>query len=123
MKAEQIDISVLSPDRWGLDEEAVSGLGDALYAHWERFHDCFTTRTRDNSEQAYIHMRGQLTMESDRNFAHIEEQVAAGDGQAMQHFMSNSPVRHDVARLSVSHKRRMTPEFLHSVSYSHMRCR
>jgi len=91
MKAEQINISVLSPDRWGLDEDEVAGLGDALYDHWERFHDCFTTRTRDNSEQAYIHMRGQLTMESDRNFAHIEERVANGDGQALQHFMSNSP--------------------------------
>jgi len=90
MKAEQISISVLSPERgpskghlWGLDEDAVAGLGGALYDHWERFHDCFTTRTRDNSEQAYIHMRGQLTMESDRNFAHIEECVASGDGQGV----------------------------------------
>ena len=36
-------------------------------------------------------MRGQLTMESDRNFAGIANSMEKADGQAMQHFMSNSP--------------------------------
>lgn len=36
-------------------------------------------------------MRGQLTMDNDRNFAGIANSMENADGQAMQHFMSNSP--------------------------------
>jgi SRSO17 transposase len=36
-------------------------------------------------------MRGQMTMESDRNFAGIANTIESADGQAMQHFMSQSP--------------------------------
>jgi SRSO17 transposase len=36
-------------------------------------------------------MRGQLTMEHDRNFAGIAGSMEGADGQAMQHFMSQSP--------------------------------
>jgi SRSO17 transposase len=36
-------------------------------------------------------MRGQMTMESDRNFAGIAASMEDADGQAMQHFMSESP--------------------------------
>jgi len=36
-------------------------------------------------------MRGQMTMESDRNFAGIAGSMEDADGQAMQHFMSKSP--------------------------------
>jgi SRSO17 transposase len=36
-------------------------------------------------------MRGQLTMDRDRNFAGIASRMESADGQAMQHFMSNSP--------------------------------
>ncbi len=32
-----------------------------------------------------------MTMESDRNFAGIANSIENADGQAMQHFMSNSP--------------------------------
>jgi len=36
-------------------------------------------------------MRGQMTMESNRNFAGIAASMEDADGQAMQHFMSESP--------------------------------
>jgi len=38
-------------------------------------------------------MRGQMTMESERNFAGIAAHMEASDGQALQPFMSNSPWR------------------------------
>lgn len=66
-------------------------LGQRLYQVWERYRACFQTRTRDTSEQAYVHLRGQLTMDAKRNFAHIAERLQGGDGQTLQHFMSNSP--------------------------------
>jgi SRSO17 transposase len=40
---------------------------------------------------AYVHLRGQLTMDTRRNFTQIHTQLQHGDGQALQHFMSNSP--------------------------------
>ena len=66
-------------------------LGKKLRMHWKRYGNCFKTKTRHASEQAYQYLRGQLTMERDRNFAGIARQVKGADGQAMQHFMSNSP--------------------------------
>jgi SRSO17 transposase len=36
-------------------------------------------------------MQGQMTMESERNFAGIANSMENADGQALQHFMSNSP--------------------------------
>jgi SRSO17 transposase len=71
--------------------EKVDELPDELRSHWESFCDCFTTRTRDTSEQAYDYMRGILTLERDRHFAGISRSVQGKDGQALQHFMSESP--------------------------------
>jgi SRSO17 transposase len=79
------------PERWGLDEGAIDQLGADLYNFWERYRECFATKTRDRGELALMHMRGQLTMDGRRNFAHIDERLAGSDGQSMQHFMSNSP--------------------------------
>ena len=53
---------VYEPERWGLEEEAIKGLGEALYGFWERYRKCFKTKTRDQSELAYVHMRGQLAL-------------------------------------------------------------
>lgn len=36
-------------------------------------------------------MRGQLTMEAKRHFAGIGRKIGGRDGQALQHFMTNSP--------------------------------
>jgi SRSO17 transposase len=79
------------PERWGLPRAAVGNLGQRLYQVWERYRPHFQTRTRDTSQLAYVHLRGQLTLDTKRNFAHIEERFQGGDGQALHHFMSNSP--------------------------------
>src|SRR5262244_257179 len=79
------------PQRWGLSAEAVASLGERLYAFWQRFRGCFTTRTRDPSAHAYDYLRGQLTMDTTRNFANMARTIRGGDGQALQHLMSNSP--------------------------------
>ena len=80
-----------APRRWGLSAEAVAHLGDRLCQFWRRFRGCFTTRTRDTSEHAYDYLRAQLTMDTERNFANMDRTLNGGDGQALQHFMSNSP--------------------------------
>src|SRR5215471_205997 len=80
-----------APRRWGLSAEAVAHLGDRLCQFWLRFRGCFTTRTRDTSERAYAYLRAQLTMDTERSFANLDRTLNGGDGQALQHFMSNSP--------------------------------
>lgn len=85
--------NVFDPERWGLPAKAVCSLGKTLRGFWERFRHCFRTRTRDTSEYAYVYWRGQLTMEDTRNYANIERRVNGGDGQGLQHFMSDSPWR------------------------------
>jgi len=62
-----------------------------LRRHWERYRECFKTQTRDTSEHAYEYLRGQMTMDNDRHYAGIARQMEGEDGQALQHFMSNSP--------------------------------
>jgi SRSO17 transposase len=79
------------PQRWGVPSEAVKDLGKRLRRFWQRFRKCFRTQTRDGSEHAYSYLRGQLTMDAKRNFAQIAQQITGEDGQALQHFMSNSP--------------------------------
>ena len=66
-------------------------MGVRLYELWLRCRDCFTTRTRDTSTHAYHSLRGQLTMDNERNFANIARNITGDDGQALQHFMANSP--------------------------------
>jgi SRSO17 transposase len=79
------------PRRWGLSAEALASVGERLYEFWLRFRDCFRTRTRDTSAHAYHYLRGQLTMDTERNFANMARNITGDDGQALQHFMSNSP--------------------------------
>ena len=79
------------PRRWGLSSEAIGTLGERLYAFWQRFRGCFKTSTRDTSGRAYTYLRGQLTMDGERNFANMARNMTGDDGQALQHFMSHSP--------------------------------
>jgi SRSO17 transposase len=79
------------PRRWRLSSEAIGTLGARLYEFWQRFRDCFKTSTRDTSGRAYTYLRGQLTMDGERNFANMARNMTGDDGQALQHFMSNSP--------------------------------
>jgi len=88
---ESCEPALHAPRRWGLSAEAVADLGDRLYQFWLRFRGSFTTRTRDTSEHAYDYLRAQLTMDTERNFANMDRTLHGGDGQALQHFMSNSP--------------------------------
>jgi len=80
-----------SPARWGLPADVVDDLGARLHRFWQRFRACFATRTRDSSQLAHDYLRAQLTIERGRNFANIERRLSGGDGQRLQHFMSNSP--------------------------------
>ena len=80
-----------APGRWGFSPEITSQLGDCLYRFWLRFSPCFKTRTRDTSRNAYDYLRAQLTMETERNFANIDRTLNGGDGQALEHFMAQSP--------------------------------
>ena len=89
--SERCEPALHAPRRWGLSAEAVAHLGDRLSQFWLRFRGCFTTRTRDTSEHAYDYLRAQLTMDTERNFANMDRTLNGGDGQALQHFMSNSP--------------------------------
>jgi SRSO17 transposase len=79
------------PRRWGLSSEAIGTLGERLYEFWQRFRGCFKTCTRDTSGRAYDYLRGQLTMDGERNFANMARNMTGDDGQALQHFMSNAP--------------------------------
>lgn len=88
---ESCEPALHAPQRWGLSAEAVAHLGDRLYQFWLRFRGGFTTRTRATSEHAYDYLRAQLTMDTERNFTNMDRTLNGGDGQALQHFMSNSP--------------------------------
>jgi DDE superfamily endonuclease len=88
---ESSERALYAPQRWGLSAEAVAHLGERLYQFWQRFRGGFTTRTRDTSEHAYDYLRAQLTLDTERNFANMDRTLHGGDGQALQHFMSNSP--------------------------------
>jgi SRSO17 transposase len=83
--------SLFDPQRWGIPIEKIKELAPQLRKHWQRFRQRFKSKTRDTSEHALAYLQGQMTMESDRNFAGIANSMENSDGQALQHFMSNSP--------------------------------
>jgi SRSO17 transposase len=82
---------LFDPQRWGVPVEKIKDLGPKLGKHWQRFRQRFKSKTRDTSEHALAYLQGQMTMESGRNFAGIANSMENSDGQALQHFMSNSP--------------------------------
>ncbi len=63
--------NIFDPQRWGLPKEAVDDIANRLRNTWDRFQDCFKTKTRDPSEYAWVYLRGILTMDTGRNFANI----------------------------------------------------
>src|SRR5499427_3385212 len=73
------------PRRWGLSSEAIGTLGERLYEFWQRFRNGFKTCTRDTSGCAYDYLRGQLTMDTARNFANMDRTLHGGDGQGAVH--------------------------------------
>ena len=88
-------------------------LGDHLLQFWLRFRSCFTPRTRDTSEHAYDYLRAQLTMDTARNFANMDRTLNGGDGQALQHFMSNSPWSGPVVFEQIQAEITATPALAH----------
>jgi hypothetical protein len=74
-----------APQRWSLSPQAIGTLGERLYEFWQRFRGCFKTSTRDTSGHAYTYLRGQLTMDSERNLANMARHMTGDDGQALQH--------------------------------------
>lgn len=87
------ELAGIDPQRWGLPAEVVATLGRRLHGCWEEFRDCFTTRTRDTSELAQVYLKGLLLMPGERNYANIARRIVSpdDDGQALQHFVSDSP--------------------------------
>jgi len=77
----------------GLSLEAVHSLGRLLFDCWDRFHDCFTTRTRDTSALAHVYLKGLLLLPDERNYANIARRIIGpdDDGQSLQQFLSDSP--------------------------------
>lgn len=100
------------PQRWGLSREAIAALPTQLWHCWARFRSHFKTRTRDASAQAAVYLQGLLLMETKRNFANIARRVSAptDDGQALQHFMSDSPWEGAAVIQQVQQEITATPE-------------
>jgi len=82
--------SVLEPQRWGLSAGMSLELPERLSDFWQRYFDCFGTKTRNVGHYAYHYLSGLLRLESKRNYTKIG--LAAGvHGENIQHFMTNSP--------------------------------
>ena len=101
--------SIFNPHNWGLPIEAVCDLGNRLKYFWERFRDCFKTKTRDTSDYGYTYLSGQMRMETNRNFANIGRRNGVA-GQNMQHFMTNSPWSSSEVIKQVQNEIKETPE-------------
>ena len=100
--------SVLDSHRWGLSPELCRQLPERLYSFWERYAECFKTKTRDTSEYAYHYMSGLLRLETGRNYTNIGRATGIS-GENIQHFMSNSPWPMRVALEQVQDEIKITP--------------
>lgn len=62
-------------------------------AVWERYRTCFRTQTRATSENAWLYLRGLLTMDQERTFANIARRVQGPETESRRvpHFMSAAP--------------------------------
>ena len=82
--------SVFTPQRWGLSPELSRALPERLHHFWQRYYECFKTKTRNMGEYAYHYLSGLLRLETPRNYANIGRATGVA-GENIQHFMSNSP--------------------------------
>lgn len=82
--------TVLDAQRWGLSPELSQELPERLYSFWERYYECFKTKTRNVGEYAYHYLSALLRLETKRNYTNIGR-AAEVPGENIQHFMSNSP--------------------------------
>jgi SRSO17 transposase len=99
---------VLASDRWGLSPELSQELVERLYSFWERYYECFKTRTRNTGEYAYYYLSALLRMETKRNYTNIGR-AAEVSGENIQHFMSNSPWWTQIVLEQVQEEIKATP--------------
>jgi SRSO17 transposase len=101
-------ISLFEPQRWGLSPDLSRELPERLYDFWQRYYECFKTKTRNTGEYAYHYLSCLLRMETKRNYSNIGR--AAGiAGENIQHFMSNSPWPAKAAVEQVQQEIKATP--------------
>jgi SRSO17 transposase len=79
-----------------------------LHDFWERYAECFKTKTRDTSEYAYHYLSSLLRMEARRNYTSIGRATDI-PGENIQHFMSNSPWPMRTALEQVQEEVKATP--------------
>jgi SRSO17 transposase len=101
--------SVFAPQRWGLSPDFSRKLPGHLYRFWQRYAECFKTKTRDTGVYAYHYLSGLLRMEGKRNYANIAR-AAGVTVENMQHFMSNSPWSAQGAMEQVQQEIKSTPD-------------
>ena len=83
-------VSLFEPQRWGLSPDLSRELPERLRGFWQRYYECFKTRTRNAGVYAYHYLSCLLRMETKRNYTNIGR-AAGVAGENIQHFMSNSP--------------------------------
>ena len=101
--------SILEPQRWGLTPEMSMELPDRLDSFWQRYSECFRSKTRNMGEYAYHYLSGLLRLETKRNYTNIGEATGVS-GENIQHFMSNSPWSGEMAIAQVQEEIKGVPE-------------
>jgi SRSO17 transposase len=102
-------ISLSDPQRWGLSPDLSRELPDRLRGFWQRYYECFKTKTRNTGEYAYHYLSCLLRMETKRNYTNIGR-AADVAGENIQHFMSNSPWPARAAMEQVQQEIKATPD-------------
>ena len=101
-------ISLFEPQRWGLSPDLSRELPERVRGFWQRYYECFKTRTRNGGEYAYHYLSCLLRMETKRNYSNIGR-AADVAGENIQHFMSNSPWPAQAALEQVQQEIEATP--------------
>ena len=100
---------VFAPQRWGLSPDFSRGLPERLHHFWQRYYECFKTKTRNTGEYAYHYLSCLLRMETKRNYTNIGR-AAGVAGENIQHFMSNSPWSARAVMEQVQQEIKTTPD-------------
>jgi len=101
--------SVFAPHRWGLSPDFSRKLPEHLHRFWQRYAECFKTKTRDTGVYAYHYLSSLLRMESKRNYAGIGRAAGVAE-ENIQHFMSNSPWSARAVMEQVQQEIKRTPD-------------
>lgn len=108
-KTQEGDIdTVFNAQHWGLSPELSQALPERLEQFWQRYYECFRTKTRNSGEYAYHYLSGLLRLEANRNYTNIG-QATGVSGENIQHFMSNSPWSMRIALDQVREEIKATP--------------